>query len=163
MVAGLQVLGRVRHQSGDPEAAKAHWLRALDLAWSIGHTGAICEALESLARLAVGGGDADHAAVLLLHAARLRQRRGLPVRPSDAEAVRALTHDVRSRVGQRWDGMERLVPLTSVQDVVTSLLQPGGARSGWRPAGLGEVERALLGQVERALLGDVEGTLLGRF
>jgi predicted ATPase/DNA-binding SARP family transcriptional activator len=130
MVAGLQVLGRVRHQSGDPEAAKAHWLRALDLAWSIGHTGAICEVLESLARLAVGGGDADHAAVLLLHAARLRQRRGLPVRPSDAEAVRALTHDVRSRVGQRWDGMERLVPLTSVQDVVTSLLQPGGARSG---------------------------------
>ena len=125
MVAGLQLLGRVRHRSGDAEAAREHWLRALDLAWSIGHTGATCEALESLARLAVDEADAEQAAVLLLHAVRLRQRRGLPVRPSDAPAVEALVDDVRSRVGQRWEGMERLVPLTSVQDVVTSLLQPG--------------------------------------
>ena len=123
MVAGLHLLGRVRHLSGDAEVARGHWLRALDLAWSIGHTGAICEALESMARLSVDDGDADHAAVLLLHASRLRHRRGIPVRPSDAPAVQALIDEVRNTVGQRWDGMERLVPLTSLQEVVTSLLQ----------------------------------------
>jgi tetratricopeptide (TPR) repeat protein len=124
IVAGLHLLGRIRHESGDHAAAKSHWLRALDLAWSIRHIGALCQALESLAALAAEGGDHDHAALLLLHAARLRDRRGVPVRRSEAEAVQALVAGVRSRVGQRWDGMERLVPLTSIDDVVASLLQP---------------------------------------
>jgi hypothetical protein len=124
IVAGLHLLGRVRLQTGDPAGARSNWLRALDLAWSIGHVGAACEALEWLARLAADEGNDDQAAVLLLHAARLRQRRGLPVRPSDAAAVQALIREVRSRVGERWDGMERLVPLTSVNEVVASLLHP---------------------------------------
>lgn len=124
IVAGLHLLGRVRLHTGDRVGARANWLRALDLAWSIGHAGAACEALEWLARLAADEGDDDQAAVLLLHAARLRQRRGLPVRPSDSDSVQALVREVRSRLGPRWDGMERLVPLTSVNEVVASVLHP---------------------------------------
>lgn len=52
----------------------------------------------------------------------MRDRRGVPAPNSEAETIRRPVDGARERVGQRWEGMERLVPLTSVDDVVASLL-----------------------------------------
>ena len=89
IVSALHVLGRAQLAAGNPELAQQLHRDALRVASRIGHAAAMCEALEDLARAEAATAPAF--AESLLRAARdERERRRLPLRSRDAEALREL-------------------------------------------------------------------------
>ena len=119
-VASLHLLGRVH--VADPVRSRAFHLRALELGVGMGHASAQCEALEALAALDADQGDVERACLLLVHAARQRERRSLGLRPGEAEAVERLRATVQRAVGPVWESTERRAPLTSLDEILGRLL-----------------------------------------
>jgi predicted ATPase/DNA-binding SARP family transcriptional activator len=96
IVASLHVLARSREAAGDLEPAEELDLRALELADRIGHAGAVCEALEGLASIAVSREEFDRAARILGAAAAERNAHGLPLREADRPAIENLQRAARA-------------------------------------------------------------------
>jgi ATP/maltotriose-dependent transcriptional regulator MalT len=120
IVAALHLLGRVH--VANPGRSRAFHLRALELGVGMGHATAQCEALEALAALDADEGDVERACLLLVHAARQRERRSLALRPGEADEVQRLRAAVQRAVGPVWESTERLAPLTSLDEIVGRLL-----------------------------------------
>lgn len=87
-VSALHVLGQAHARDGSVDDARAAHRRALGLASRIGHTAAMCEALEGLARVEATG--RPSLAASLLRAARAeRESRGIPLRQRDRDELAA--------------------------------------------------------------------------
>jgi hypothetical protein len=118
IIAALHLFGQAALAAADKTAAHAHHARALQLALTIGHAAAMCEALEGLAQVAAARGDCAQAAELLQLADAHRERRSLPRRHDDAEWTRQLRDrviDVTQTPTATWDG--------SLEDAVQQVLR----------------------------------------
>ncbi len=93
----LHLLGRARLALGDVETARTLHRRALELAASIGHVGAICEAIEDFAAVAAEEGDWESALRLIEVAGRERATRQVPLRAVEADRVSRLRRELQGR------------------------------------------------------------------
>ena len=118
ITAALHLFGQAALAAADTTAAQAHHTRALQLALTIGHAAAMCEALEGLAQVAAARGACAQAAELLQLADIHRERRSLPRRHDDAEWTRRLRDrviDVTQSQTAMWEG--------SLEDAVQQVLR----------------------------------------
>lgn len=89
-IGALHLLGQAQRALGNTGEAEALHHRALDMAYSIGHLAALCEAVEDLAAVAADRGEPTDAARLLVAADEQRSHHGLRRRPVDEARVAAL-------------------------------------------------------------------------
>ena len=98
-IAALHLLGQANRQMGDLEGARAHHERALRLAQTIGHVGALCESVEDFAALAADEGDVRTALRLLDVAERERRTRSVPHRRIEADRLADLRRRLEAQAG----------------------------------------------------------------
>jgi hypothetical protein len=118
VIAALHLFGQATLAAGDIQQAGSHHARALRMALAIGHAAAMCEALESLAQVAVADDDCRQASALLHLADVHRTRRSLPRRPDDAiwtSQLRDRVPDVEPAASSRLD--------QSLEDAVQAILR----------------------------------------
>ena len=96
-IAALHLLGQANRQMGDLEGARAHHERALRLAQTIGHVGALCESVEDFAALAADEGDVRTALRLLDVAERERRARAVPHRRIEADRLADLRRRLQAQ------------------------------------------------------------------
>ncbi len=128
-VGALSLLGRVRLEEGDLEAAAGCLTEALTIAVDIQHRGAMCEAVESMALVAAASGDHEHAHLLLHVSERERARLGLPAPAFGAEAVARAKQSTARLVGTGMSLLEARATVATFDGLVSELLSRTGAKS----------------------------------
>jgi hypothetical protein len=98
-LSALTLVGRARLAAGDPVAATAAHVDALDRAVRVGNAGAIADNLDGLADVEATAGDAAFAAALAAAAAGARERAGVALRQTAAAAVARRAEQLRAALG----------------------------------------------------------------
>jgi tetratricopeptide (TPR) repeat protein len=121
-VGALNLLGRIRLEQEERDAAAEFFTTALRIAADSQIRGAVCETLESLGLHAAESGSAEHAQLLLQAAGRERDRLGLRVPVVGADAVLRAKQSTAEILGAATALVRARVMLTKVDELVTDLL-----------------------------------------
>lgn len=125
-VGALNLLGRIRLEQQEHDAAAECFATALRIAADSQIRGAVCETLESLGLLAAVSGRPEDAQLLLLGAARERDRLGLRAPVFGANAILRAKQSTAELLGSATAMVRARVVLTKVDDLVTDLLAGEG-------------------------------------
>jgi hypothetical protein len=126
-LGALNLLGRIRLEQQDLDAAADCFTTALRSAADTQHRGAVCETLESLGLLAAADGRSEYAQLLLQAAARERERLGLRAPAFGADAVAQATRSTAEVLGSATSLVRARVMVMKVDDLVADLLADSSA------------------------------------
>jgi tetratricopeptide (TPR) repeat protein len=121
-VGALNLLGRIRLEQEERDAAAECFATALRIAADSQIRGAVCETLESLGLHAAESGRAEHAQLLLQAAGRERDRLGLRAPVFGGDAVLRATQSTSESLGAATALVRARVMVTKVDELVADLL-----------------------------------------